>query len=634
MNDIYQKQIEENIDALFNTLEKQVSQEDIARIKSAYALAAEAHKEQRRKSGEPYIIHPIAVARIVAEELELGANPVIAAFLHDVVEDSDYTIDDIRKLFGDDVAFLVGVVTKQKGSKYEHSKQIDNFRQMLASVQYDIRALLIKLSDRLHNMRTLASMRADKQMKIAGETDYFYAPLANRLGLYHIKRELENLSFQYRCPKEYAMLSEQVATYRKDHSADIEGLAERIRVALRERYDLDVRTEIRYRTPYSIWRKIQATGCDFNHVDIKHYIRIIYNTDNQNATSRNDIQRKEKNLSLQIYAALTDMFKERPGSVTNYIDTPKENGYQSFHVMILSDHGSWEEVHISSERMVRNARLGCSAEQAEAVGSSWIDKFRSVLHDIAYHGHEIEFMEGVTSSFYNEDIMVFTPKGHGIILPVGATAIDFAFEIHSDIGRHAEYARINGTLQSIKTVLKRGDCVEIGTNENVEPSADWLDSICTYKAKRQLRTIFATKKQLGYIRCTHCHPLPGDEVVGFNSNDATTIIHKRTCPLAIRQASQHGEMIVSVNFEENAEFVYPVRIHIRGVDRYHLLSDLIECITEQQRLSMTKLQIDTVDRIVSCAVDFMIHSSAELQATINTILTIRGVDEVQRIDIE
>ena len=203
MNDIYTTQISESIASLFANLEQRISAEDMQRVRDAYALAAEAHKEQRRKTGEPYIIHPIAVARIVAEELELGANPVIAAFLHDVVEDTDYTIEEIRERFGDDVAFLVGVVTKRKKDKYEKSKQVDNYHQILASVQYDVRAILVKLADRLHNMRTLASMRPDKQMKIAGETDYFYAPLANRLGLYHVKTELENLSFHYRCPREY-----------------------------------------------------------------------------------------------------------------------------------------------------------------------------------------------------------------------------------------------------------------------------------------------------------------------------------------------------------------------------------------------------------------------------------------------
>ena len=249
MNDLYTTQIRDSIESLFANLEQRISTEDMHRVRDAYALAAEAHKEQRRKTGEPYIIHPIAVARIVAEELELGANPVIAAFLHDVVEDTDYTIEDIRERFGDDVAFLVGVVTKQKKEKYEKSKQVDNYRQILASVQYDVRAILIKLADRLHNMRTLDSMRPDKQMKIAGETDYFYAPLANRLGLYHIKSELENLSFRYRCPREYTEIDALICNEKDSNAINLRGFIDKLEVILNTD---NIRIEVCYRTPYSI----------------------------------------------------------------------------------------------------------------------------------------------------------------------------------------------------------------------------------------------------------------------------------------------------------------------------------------------------------------------------------------------
>ena len=623
-NRLFLKLIDDSADDLFRSIQRRVSADDFLRIKDAFALAREAHARQQRKSGEPYIIHPLAVAKIVAKEMELGANPIIAAFLHDVVEDTPYTLEDIRNRFGDDVAFLVGTVTKQKQGKPVSSRQVDNFRQMLASIQYDVRALLIKLADRLHNMRTLNSMRPDKQMKIAGETDYFYAPLANRLGLYQIKRELENLSFRYRCPREYKLIFEQVDNYKKANEGRIEGLAAKIREDLLKSYGIRVRTEIRYRTPYSIWRKMQSSGCDFNHIDIKHYIRVIYT----------DFERSEKDASLKIYSALTDMYKERPGSVANYIDTPKENGYQSFHVMLLNPRGQWEEVHISSERMVRNARLGCAADQREDSAHSWITKFKSLLQDIAVHSNEIEFMEGVTSSFYNDDIMVFTPKGDEIVLPAGATALDFAFEIHSEVGRHAEYARINGVLQSVKTELKRGDCVEIGTNKDIEPTIDLLEHTSTYKAKRCLKSFFAQQEKLPYIRCPHCHPLPGDEVIGFRTDNGLITLHKRNCHTAIRQASQQGDSIVAVDFKENQTFIYPVRILVRGVDRYRLLSDLIFCISDRQRLSMTRLTTETVDRIASCTVDFLIHSVAELQDTINTILKIPGIDEVRRIDIE
>ena len=621
----YQTQIDQSIVALFENISHRFSAEDMVRIERAYLLAAEAHSEQRRKSGEPYIIHPIAVARIIAEELELGANPIIAAFLHDVVEDTDYTIEQIRERFGDDVAFLVNAVTKQKKAKYQHSKQIDNFRQILESVSFDIHALLIKLADRLHNMRTLSSMSADKQMKIAGETDYFYAPLANRLGLYHIKSELENLSFRFRCPRDYSEMLQLVNGDIERKHPHLEAFIAKMGEIL-ESKGLVARTEVRYRRPYSIWRKMQAKHCDFNHVPGRHYIRVIY-PQGDNYT--------EKEYALKIYAALTDYFKERPGSVSNYINAPKENGYQSFHVKLLREQGVWEEIHISSERMVRNSRLGCAAEQAEQNVHKWLEKLKAIVRaDGDVSG--IQFMEGVTSSFYNDDIMVFTPKGLGIILPKNSSALDFAFEIHSDIGRHAHYARINGRLCSVRTQLNRGDCIEIGTSENIKPSKDWLDVVKTFKAKKFLHSYFAAEPKLEYLRCKHCHPLPGDEVVGFKGQDGAITLHKRGCADAIRLASEDGDSIVNnlTTFAEREDMLYPVRIRIRGIDRYHLLSDLIYCITEQLQLSMSGLSTETSDHIGVCTIDFSIHSSNELETAMRSIEAIDGVDEVSRIDIE
>ena len=310
----YEELIEDRTNEFFYMVRELLSEEDKHRVEYAFRFAKAAHGDQKRKTGEPYILHPIAVARIVAVELELGANPIIAAFLHDVVEDTHYTIEDIRERFGDDVAFLVGVVTKQKKEQYEVSKQVDNFKQMLDSVHYDIRALLLKLADRLHNMRTLSSMRPDKQMKIAGETDYFYAPLANRLGLHKIKTELENLSFRFRCPREYAALESALRKERIEREKYINGFMENITRLLASR-GINVRTQLRYRAPYKVWRKMYTSGCDFHHIDDKYYVRIIYG-ENPGMS--------EKDICLKIYSALTDVYKERPHSVNNYIDSPKK----------------------------------------------------------------------------------------------------------------------------------------------------------------------------------------------------------------------------------------------------------------------------------------------------------------------
>ena len=620
----YDALIQASADELFQQMSSKEDQNNIDRLRDAFEFAREAHSPQRRKSGEPYIIHPVNVARIVAEELELGADPVIAAFLHDVVEDTHYTIDDIRERFGDEVAFLVGVVTKEKKDKYVQSKQIDNFRQILASMQYDVRALLIKLADRLHNMRTLDSMRPDKQMKIAGETDYFYAPLANRLGLYHVKTELENLSFRYRCPREYSVLERMLSEEFELQRPHIEAFTSKIE-GLLAAGGIKARTEVRYRRPYSIWMKMHNRGCDFAHVDTKYYVRVVYQ--NQEPWS-------EKDTSLRIYSILTDAFKERPGSVSNYIDAPKENGYQSFQVKLLSEKGKWEELHISSERMVRNGRLGCAAERTDENIQAWLDKFNELLKEMADPEDGMEFMDGVTSSFYYDDIMVFTPKGKCIILPKGATAIDFAFEIHSNIGMHAHYARINGKLSSVKTVLRRGDCVEIGTSETAEPQPDWLDHVLTYKARKYISSYISHKSKCSFVRCPNCHPLPGDEVIGFRNPDGSTQIHKRNCQTAIRLASQHGDSIVAVNFDDECSCLYPVRISVRAIDRYHLLSDLVDCITEKLHLSMLALKTETADNIGVCTIDFAVHSMNELQIAMDSIGAIEGVDEVQRIDIE
>ena len=624
MERMYEEKIQASVESIFTMLAKRLDEEQMKMVRAAYNFAAVAHKDQKRKTGEPYIIHPIAVARIVAEEMGLGANPVMAAFLHDVIEDCPYTIDDIRERFGDDVAFLVGVVTKQKKAKYDKSKQVDNFRQILSSVQFDVRAILVKLADRLHNMRTLSSMRPDKQMKIASEADYFYAPLANRLGLYNVKTELENLSFRYRCPREYDKLEKQLAELQLAEKDDVDAFVAKAQEILAAN-DIEARIELRMRSPYSIWRKMQAHGCDFHHVDGKHYLRIIYNADGLH---------EEKKMSLHIYSVLSDNFKERPCSVVNYINAPKENGYQSFHVKVLNTQGTWEEIHISSERMIRNNRFGCTAERTEENVKAWLEKFKEVLKDIAFHTNEMDYMDGVTASFYYDNIIAFTPKGRCIVLPKDATALDFAFEIHTQVGLHAVYARVNGKLSSVKTVLHRGDCVEIGTADDAMPEADWLCHVLTYKAKRSLGSFFANRPVMEYKRCTCCHPLPGDEVIGFKGADGKITLHKRNCPSAIRLASEQGDSIVAVNFEEDDRFLFPVRICIRGVDRHHLLSDVVACVTEKQSLSISKLVTETKDRIVETTVDFEVHSAEELQQAIDSISEINNVDEVARVDIE
>ena len=617
----YDKIIQEKAQVVFMEMEKRVSAEDMTRILAAFELAREAHAEQKRKSGEPYIIHPIAVATIVAEELKLGANPVIAAFLHDVVEDTAYTIDDIRQRFGDDVAFLVNVVTKKSTDHYEISKQVDNYKQMLNSIHYDIRALLVKLADRLHNMRTLNSMRPDKQMKIAGETDFFYAPLANRLGLYNVKIELENLSFRYRCPHEYELIAGLIQKDKEDQQERLTVFTEKIREVLKQN-GIDAQINIVYRAPYSIWRKMRKSGDDFSHIPFRHVVEVVFTCTDEE---------QEKDMALHIYSRLTNVFNEKPCGIINYIDSPKENGYQSFHVQLLSNYGCWEEVHISSERMARASQLGVVAERSEDNVRRWIEKFRTVLKDLEFHQKEGDFIENVVTTFYNDDILVFTPKGKPVNLPKRATALDFAFEIHSHIGEHAHYARINGQLASVKTELHRGDIVEIVTNPDIHPMQDWTEYVLTYKAKGFLKRYFAKQEKSNFHFCPNCHPIPGEEVIGFKEADGSITVHKRNCPVAIGLASQQGDSIVSVDYKESPAMLYPVCIQILAVDRNHLLNDMIDSITNELNLSICSLTTKTVDCIVNCAITFSVHSFGELQTIIGHISAINGVEEVKQV---
>lgn len=620
----YDSIIKERADHVFKVMSKRVSGKDMQRIHSAFELALEAHSGQKRKTGEPYIIHPIAVATIAADEMELGANPIIAAFLHDVVEDTPYNLEDIRQRFGDDVAFLVKALTKKGTSDYEMSKQLDNYRQILNSVQYDIRAVLVKLADRLHNMRTLASMKPEKQMKIAGETDYFYAPLANRLGLYNIKTELENLSFRFRCPDEYEEISQLLANHVAANRENLETFRQEIIETLKAN-GINARVIVDFRRPFSLWRKMKKYGDDFNHLKYRHFVDVVFE-DNQSDLT-------EKEMAMKIYCVLTDRFKEKHNGMTNYIDSPKENGYQSIHVKLLPHFGRWQEVHISSERMTRMSQLGCVAERTEDNIQLWIEKFRKVLHDvITSANNNPHYMEDVITAFYNDDIQVFTPTGEKIMLPQNATVLDFAYELHTQLGDHAKYALINGRLASITTKLRRGDVIEVFTEEKCHPEDDWDNFIHTYKAKKAIRHYRELLPQPLFHRCPVCNPIPCEEVIGIKGihNNQTTI-HKRDCPDAISLSSSYGDNVVSVDFPPD-ETLYQVMLAIRAVDRNHLLIDLIDCITNTFRLPIDSVNSVTEQNIVSTKIRFGVHSNNELKTIIRNMSSIKGVDEVKRLD--
>ena len=647
----YEKIVNDLAQEVFDAIAPRVTPEDMERVRQAYLLAKEAHAPQRRKSGEPYILHPISVALIVAKELQLDANTVITAFLHDVVEDTQYTVEDIRQRFGNDVAGLVNVVTKQKKETYHTTKQVDNYQQILASLHYDIRAVMVKISDRLHNMRTLQSMRPDKQMKIAGETDCFYAPLANRLGLFEVKSDLENLSFKYRCELEYGDIAQWLEQDEAQNRERLQNFCKDVRGTLRD-HGIQCEVKTFWRRPYSIWRRMKQSNLDFWHLPNRYYIRITFWEDTL------DDPLTDKETCLKIYNLLTRDFRERPGSFINQIEQPKENSYQCLRMMLLSPGGIWEDVQICSANMVKASQVGCINEIGNNIGN-WVKRFRKVLEDIVSQGNEAFFLEHISSSLYYDDITVFSPNGDSFILPKDSTVLDYAFKQGDNIGAHAHYAYVNGILCSVKTVLHGGDCVKLVTSPEIGPRKDWIDHCQTYAAKRYLRLFLKERRKIrgGVCRCPLCKPLPGGEVIGIrvHGHKAQTdeydniTLHRRSCPEAIRLSSKYGDDVVSVNYADDPSappiventhtsitinrigFSYPITLEITGVDRHSLLMDLTSEIAHRLHLNMDSLCISTVDCIVNCRVVIMVHSVSEMVSAIAHISKIPGIESVRQL---
>lgn len=617
----YEKMVSDAKKELFDCVDKRgFTSEEIDRVHRAYDLAEEAHRPQRRKSGEPYILHPIAVAMIVANEIGLGANPICAALLHDVVEDTDHTMKEIREMFGEDVAMLVNVVTKRKADKYETSLQVDNYKQMLQSIHYDIRALLLKLADRLHNMRTLDSMLPHKRLKIASETDYFYAPLANRLGLYRIKTELENLSFRYRLPNEYDEVKGQIASYVKAHADAAEAWMAPLRDAL-ERRGIEATVVCEPRSAYSIWAKMQEDSIAFSEVEHIRIVHIVYKNWKQK-------QMSEKEMALLVYSIVSNIYTEKPGSMNSYLDVSKDNNYRSLHCKLMGNEGRWMEVHIASSEMRRIANIGCLVEREHGV-DRWIENFRVVLKEIAEQGKNGGFMEDVRSTFYEDDIYVFTPKGKMVVLPKGATAIDFAFEIHNKVGEQMKFAVINDKLCSAKTVLRKGDRVRIGTDEVPSIDKSWLDSVVTYKARNGIRRFLnhqANKVNEEFLRCPVCKPIFGDEIIGFKLSDGRTEVHQCHCRKAIEKAAQSGDCIVEdVSMAQFEQMAFPIHFHVKSVNKDQLLLTIVSLISDRMALSLGNLHSTIVDDIVSTDFEVYVHSHSEIQELKDAIAALPNV---------
>jgi len=481
------KQYKELLRISYQTL----SEEDKKMIRLAFDMAVEAHSEQRRKSGEAYIFHPISVAKIVAQQIGLDATSICAALLHDVVEDTQFTLKDIERLLGANVAKIVQGLTKISHLKKDKniSLQAENFRKMLLTLNDDVRVIIIKIADRLHNMQTMDSMPEYKQVKIASETLYIYAPLAHRIGLYNVKTELEDLSLKYTEPQRYESIKEKIEETKEAQETYIKSFSKFLSKELKkERFDFEIKG--RSKSIYSIHRKMVTQNVPFEKIYDKFALRIIYKA-NKN---------KEKFLAWKIYSIVTDHFTPNPTRLRDWISAPKSTGYEALHITVMGPANKWVEIQIRSDRMNEIAEKGYAAhykykqgDQKDIGIEAWLNRLQEVLENNT--GNAIDFVEDFKLNLYAKEIFVFTPKGDLKSLPQGATALDFAFFIHSEIGKKTRGVRVNDRLVPLSKVLKSGDQIEVITSENIKPSSNWLDFVVTARARSIIKSSINEEKK-------------------------------------------------------------------------------------------------------------------------------------------
>lgn len=705
-------------------------------IKKAFNISNEAHKEMRRKSGEPFIYHPLDVALVCVEEIGLGTTSVVAALLHDVVEDTDWELEDIEREFGAKVAQIIDGLTKISGVfEYGSSQQAENFRKMLITLSDDVRVILIKLADRLHNMRTLDSMPRHKQLKIASETKYLYAPLAHRLGLYTIKSELEDLYLKFMDPDTYSFIVNKINETRISRNKFINSFIAPIENELNQ-LEINYSIKGRPKSVFSIYNKMEKQNIPFEEVYDLFAVRIIVDTPLEN----------EKADCWQVYSIVTDYYRPNPDRLRDWISTPRSNGYESLHTTVMSHTGQWVEVQIRTQRMDDIAERGYAAHwkyKDKEAGSSkggmgldeWITQVRSLLE--SNDGTAIEFMDDFRGNLFHDEVFVFTPKGDLKVLPNGATALDFAFEIHSEVGSRCIGAKVNQKLVSINHKLKNGDQVEILTSVKQKPSEDWLKSVVTSRAKakikdalkeekkhfildgkeivqrklkqmkmefssvvvEQLRAFFETKtplefyykvgkgiidptsiksfkdfkqakKQKGkspmnqimdemsftkeikslkgsdhdqlligedmdvvdYILAKCCNPIPGDEVFGFVTVNEGIKIHRTSCPNALELLSNHGNRVIKARWTSQQQIAFLAGLKIVGTDRVGLINDLTKVISNELKVNMRSITVDSDSGIFAGTIKLYVHSTNHLDNLIDNLSKVSGVIKVSRFD--
>lgn len=715
-------------------------------ITKAFNFAREAHKGVRRLSGEPYIMHPIAVAQIACEEMGLGSTSICAALLHDVVEDTDYTVEDIENIFGSKIAQIVDGLTKISGGIFgdRASAQAENFKKLLLTMSDDIRVILIKICDRLHNMRTLESQAPNKQYKIAGETLYIYAPLANRLGLNKIKTELENLSFRFEHPEEYASIEAKLASTQEQREILFQQFTDPIRQAL-DQMGIQYEIKARIKSPYSIWNKMQSKHVAFEEIYDILAVRIIFTPKNKD---------EEINESFNIYVKISQLYKSHPDRLRDWLNHPKANGYQALHVTLMSKQGRWIEVQIRSNRMDEIAEQGFAAHwkykegeeitEDEGELNDWLRTIKEILDDP--QPDAMDFLDAIKLNLFASEIFVFTPKGEIKMLPAGCTALDFAFQLHTFLGSHCIGAKVNHRLVPLSHRLQSGDQVEILTSKSQHVDPSWINFVSTAKARGKIqailrranrelqkqgetilkewlakhnleqttpildklcelhelqkpeellqhlgdRTVILGEKDLDeilgkkksnvsfswlkrmpfmgrekrrnktekdeqnllvvgkdfnkklpciitetsverYIFPSCCHPIPGDDILGYIDNKGRIEIHKRACPVANRLKSSYGNRILDAKWDMHGKMFFEATIEIRGIDRHGLLRDVAEVISSQLNIDMRKLVISGDEGVFDGTIELRVHDRNETQQIIDKLKDIDGIHEVQRI---
>ena len=716
-------------------------------ITKAFNFAKQAHKGVRRLSGEPYIMHPIAVAQIVCEEIGLGSTSICAALLHDVVEDTDYTVEDISNIFGPKIAQIVDGLTKISGGIFgdKASAQAESFKKLLLTMSDDIRVILIKISDRLHNMRTLGSQPPNKQYKIAGETLYIYAPLANRLGLNKIKEELEDLSFRYEHPEEYQQIIDKLAQTREHRETLFEDFTRPIREEL-DRMGITYTIKARIKTPYSIWCKMQNKHIEFEEVYDILAVRIIF-----------EPQKAEDEISecFRIYVCASRIYKPHPERLRDWLTHPKANGYQALHVTLMSRTGQWIEVQIRSTRMDEMAEQGFAAHWKYKEGSKttadsedelekWLHTIKEILDDP--QPNALDFLDAIKLNLYASEIFVVTPKGEFKTMPADCTALDFAFSIHTFLGSHCIGAKVNHKLVPLSYKLHSGDQVEILTSKTQRVQKEWINFANTAKAKNKIQAILhreerelqkqgeewltdffekadiepnsmnidklcdfhhikyreelyqaigcqtvvlgeedlnvlrdkpATKtgsswthfipflkkktttasKDNGkeeapkpeaidrkkpvilneeslpkYIIADCCHPIPGDDVLGYLDSDGHVYIHKRQCPVAAKLKTSDGNHILAATWDVHKTLYFPATIKISGIDNVGVLHGITGILSGQLNINIRKLAITTQDGIFDGEIQLGVHDADDVRTICNKLKNMQGVEEVTRID--